>query len=349
MTSHWPLFLSAHLAKLGLSMSISPKELLYGHTVFPYSTARMGRRETERLAKNIIERDGKSLTVLVQSASIGRGAPKFCNSCVVDDLKHLGETYWHRRHNLPFIQRCSVHGELLLAPPLRNTSKGISVTKLPEECTGEEVYKWLPESLSSALMQLSIDCLDGRARQEELAWRREYRRIAEAHGYPRQGTGLSSSSVLASFKSFYGDEFLASAGLNFDPLAACAWPILLLRSGYETSTSTPRHLLLHAFLENSSAPIPIRANQPGKKPKNLPKADELLAKRVREVIAELPPGTRITVTELMKRAGGWAVFRHNRKAMPRTNQVVQGFRISNFSERQVGRRPYWRKRLGLEK
>lgn len=330
-------------------MSISPKELLYGHTVFPYSTARMGRVETERLARNVIELEGKSLTVLVQSASVGRGAPKFCQSCVVDDLRHLGETYWHRRHNLPFIQQCSVHGELLLALPLRNTPKGISVTKLPEECTGEVVYKWLPESLSSALMQLSIDCLEGRARQDELAWRREYRRIAEAHGFPRQGTGLSRSSVLAGFKSFYGEEFLTSAGLNFDPLAPGAWPILLLRSGYEISTSTPRHLLLHAFLENSSAPTAIRANQPGKKPKDLPKADELLAKRVRDEIAGLPLGTRITVTELLKRAGGWAVFRHNRVVMPKTSKVVQDFRQTEFSERQAGRRPYWRKRLGLEK
>lgn len=349
MSSQWPLFLSSHLAVLAKAMSLTSLGLLYDHTVFPYSTARMGPFETKRLARNIIELRGKSLTVLVQSASVGRGIPRYCQACIDDDLSHYGESYWRRRHNLPFIQRCSIHGELLLALPVKKHSAAIAVTRLPEECDGLVVKELLPDPTASVLMDLSIGCLEAMDRREELEWRQEYRQLAERKGYPRQGCGFSSLSVLTAFRQFYGEELLDSAGLNFLPTETNAWPIMLLRSGYEVAATTARHLLVQTFLEHSDVPIPMQITAPGRKRRDIALEDKLLAREVRRVIAKLPAGTRISVTELLVRAGGWAVFRHNRKAMPRTNQVVQDFRITNFSERQVGRRPYWRKRLGLEK
>lgn len=349
MSSQWPLFLSSHLAVLAEVMSLTSLGLLYEHTVFPYSTARMDPFATKRLARNIIELSGKSITVLVQSASLGRGIPRYCRACINDDLSQYGESYWHRRHNLPFIQRCSIHGELLLALPVKNHSAAIAVTLLPEECDGHVVKELLPEPTASTLMDLSIGCLEGMDRRAELEWRQEYRRLAERKGYPRQGCGFSSLSVLTAFKQFYGEELLDSAGLNFLPTAINAWPVLLLRSGYAVAATTARHILLQTFLEHSDVPVRMQTTAPGRKRRDIALEDKLLAREVRRVIAKLPAGTRISVTELVVRAGGWAVFRHNRKAMPRTNQVVQDFRITNFSERQVGRRPYWRKRLGLEK
>lgn len=330
-------------------MSIQAEDLLYRHTIFPYSTARMGRNETDRLAKNIIELGGKSIVVLVQSASVGKGAPRYCRSCIIEDLRQRGESYWHRQHNVPFIQRCNIHGELLLAIPAKK-SAAFTVTRLPEECEGLLVRELLPESISSVLMQLSIDCLENLDRREELDWRRGYRQLAEMKGFPRQGTGLSSLSVLSAFQQFYGDELLESAGLNYPPTEFNAWPVLLLRSGFEIATTTARHLLMQVFLEFSDSPALIpSATQPGRKPRDIARTDELLAQKVQEVIASLSTGTRITVTELLKHAGGWGVFKHRRLEMPRTNQLVLDFRLTDFSERQAGRRPYWRKRLGLEK
>lgn len=350
MSSYWPLFLSSHLAVLAEGMSLKPADLLYGHTVFPYSTARMGRHETDRLARNIIELGGKSLAVLVQSASVGKGTPRYCHSCIVEDLQRYGESYWHRRHNLPFIQRCSIHDELLFALPPKRKSTALVVTRLPEECDGQVVRELLPEPISSTLMRLSINCLEGLDRRDELGWRREYRRLAELKGYPREGTGLSSLSVLTAFKQFYGEALLKSAGLNYQSAATNTWPILLLRSGYVVATTTAKHLLIQAFLEHSGSPARMPSStRPGRKPRDIAREDELLAQKVNKVIAGLSIGTRISVTELLTQAGGWAIFKHHRTAMPRTNQVVLDFRLTDFSERQTGRRPYWRKRLGLEK
>lgn len=347
MSSTWPLFLSSHLAVLAEAMSLTAEGLLYGHTMFPYSTARMGPLETARLAKNIIELRGKSLAVLVQSAAIGGGLPRFCHACIQEDLAYYGESFWHRRHNLPFIQRCSVHGESLLAPPMKANSAAIAVTRLPEECEGYLVREQLAQSTASVLMHLSIGCLEERGWREELEWRQEYRQLAEAKVFPRQGTGLSGSSLLYAFKQFYGEAFLQGAGLDFDPAEQNAWPILLLRTGYSGATSTPRHLLVQAFLESSTAPASRPAAPPGKKLINRAVADASLEKKVRAVIAGLSVGSRISVSELLTRAGGWAIFRHNRRAMPLTSKAVLEFRGSDFSERQLGRRPYWRKRLGL--
>jgi hypothetical protein len=54
---------------------------------------------------------------------------------------------------------------------------------------------------------------------------------------------------------------------------------------------------------------------------------------------------RLTVQELLTELGVWQLFRHNRTQFPLLAERLARFRASNQSARQVGLRPYWRRRL----
>jgi len=50
-------------------------------------------------------------------------------------------------------------------------------------------------------------------------------------------------------------------------------------------------------------------------------------------------GTRITVTQLLAQLEILQPVRHHRKALPQTQAAIEEFRRSEFSARQIGRRP----------
>ena len=47
---------------------------------------------------------------------------------------------------------------------------------------------------------------------------------------------------------------------------------------------------------------------------------------------------RLTVQELLRTIGIWEKFRHNRGEFPKTNALLQAFKASDQSERQLGKR-----------
>jgi hypothetical protein len=53
---------------------------------------------------------------------------------------------------------------------------------------------------------------------------------------------------------------------------------------------------------------------------------------------------RTTVAELLTHAGVWSKYRHNRAHFPELKALIQQFRTSEQSERQVGKRLRWRKK-----
>lgn len=244
----------------------------------------------------------------------------YCPECVREDIHAFGESYWHRQHNLPFIDKCPVHQSLLFAIPKRHLT--FSAATPPDECGGEAVKSLLgPSPVSSWLAQQSIATLRSTFRQSVEAWSVKYREIAEYRGFPRVGAGLCGHSFSAALLKFYGDAFFRRHGWSFE-LNSRSWPSIMLRQGNSCEMVTGKHLVIQAFLLFGPTPQKLKTGKPGPKTSSHDELDSQMAGRLAERLAKEPvrgrPSARVILTEL----GLWEPYRHQRQVLPRTRALV---------------------------
>ena len=347
--SQWPMLLSTHLEVFANATGISARDFLYSHTAFPYSTRFMSQSETDRQEENLLVHNGKSLFVLIQAATTGGYSLRFCPRCIETDLDLFGESYWHRTHNLPLVELCGIHKVRLMTPVARNATKRTGIPIPPDECLGAPVAVRFSFETATRIGQLSEASLSTRNRQALDAWLGSYRETALARKFPQQGCGLASQTFSASLLEFYGRPTLESAGLLFQP-SSSAWPALMVRERCAVRCVTAKHLLLQTFLESEQEPASdIKYAQAGRKPKNYSALDKGLARQLGRALIELRTGnTRVTLRDLLNKVDAWETFRHHRTSLPKTACLVETFKSSEFSARQVGRRPR-RKTLAASK
>ena len=211
-----PLLLSQRLEAIAHATRATPLELLHHHTPFRYITAFMSPKETDRFAETIIDGSQGNLASLVQSVTIGGRQARYCPDCRTEDLATFGDSYWHRKHNLPFIDYCHRHSTALHELP--NSLGGFAVAGLPEdysgiaiECAESNAAPWLEEQ--------SIATLQTRFRRSVEDWYGIYRELAIQRGFPRATTGLCAKSLSNGLQEFFGADFFQK--LNW-PLTGCS-------------------------------------------------------------------------------------------------------------------------------
>jgi len=334
--SSWPFLINSRLDAFAENQDVCATELLFNHTVFPYVTAFMSQGETERLVKVVLGGADNRSVVLCQSATVGGFSLRYCPVCLKEDLNDYAEAYWHRSHILPFVQVCDKHGHPLLQN--KNTRRNLSchITTLPGEESAESKRCYCSSLVADAICKLSTQLLLTRERIEPTDWIHLYRVLAKSRGFPQQGNGFSNQSFLNGFRSFYSTELLG-VSLTWRTTHN-AWPVLMLREGGAPPFVTAKHVLLQVFLENAELPEKVAAIKPGKKPTDLYEFDRKLSLKLQLSLGRLEEGTRLTVTELLKKIGCWQFFRHNRQHLPISASLVEEFRKTEFSERQIGRR-----------
>lgn len=92
------------------------EDLIFANTMYPFYTAFLNY---ERVLKILEGMKGSNNMNECQMAGINsqpcnHDFLRFCPSCVKDDLKMFGETYWHRLHQVSGVFLCPVHNEMLL-------------------------------------------------------------------------------------------------------------------------------------------------------------------------------------------------------------------------------------------
>jgi len=333
--SHWPLFFQNQIPLIASAMAMPASELLFKHTPFPYVTAFISAEQTLRLAKYYCQSQRQNSSALSQSASTGGISARYCDACIAEDIGEVGEDYWHRSHNLPFVTRCWKHGLRLKAPERKGA--GLSITGLPHEQHGVAVRSLFDEHIHSLVEPASIALLESTLRQPTKEWQRHYRQIAEQRGFPRQGRLLSSMAIIKGVITYFGDNQLIHAGVEVSDKRS-PWPAMLLRLN-ETSNIAAKHILMQIYLQNASAPEPVTTSEPGPQPLNCQRMDPVFASAIRKHLSKLAIGTRITVTQLLSQLDILQPVRHHRKKLPLTSAAIEAFRHTQFSERQTGRRP----------
>ena len=134
-----PSFLGASpLHELAQLFRLSPEDLLWNHTTFPYATAKMQHQYYESALANALgsAKQMVGFGAVTQNVTAGLAYRKYCDLCVKDERERHRESFWHRSHNLPGVWLCTRHDTFLRQTSLPVSSSGHMDKALPHECTG---------------------------------------------------------------------------------------------------------------------------------------------------------------------------------------------------------------------
>jgi len=232
------------LEELGRQCGMSPLDLLYGHTVFPYALAYSFPETAQRIEARLYlpsRVSGYNVSALGQGFS---RVLKFCPACVQQEVSLLGEPYWHREHQLAGVTVCITHS----TPLVRHVPQTGSQYSHPGEFEEEVVRCDLDLDIRMRIAELSSLLL--KLHKPLPPPYEDYRIRAASAGYVKIGRLLASAYVSRDLHHFYGDEYLKETRCAFPPENRIAWPALLLRPSIQHNCfSTLRHILLQVFLE----------------------------------------------------------------------------------------------------
>ncbi len=345
--SNTSFLMSGDLVQLGILTGLDAMELLEQHTMLPYAIAFMPPDEQIRLRakalKSIVGAD--CLGSLTKNISHGVPFRRICPDCINDERHRYGETYWHRAHLLPAVLICAIHGtRLRVSPiPLRGHTHTNSI-ELPDNvqttaCEGQHDVAVLNEV---KLLSIQALCRKIYASGE---WPLLYRNMVVSKGYELAAGTVAGRMFSLDLHRFLGESLLTSAGCNFPLQRLNPWPSLMVRENIRIPFATPKHILIQAFFKlanNSDGEFGYP--RPGRKIGDYRTSDEAACNHIKAVLESSKLSeTRYTVQELLQGAGVWSAFKHDRSRFPRTYVLIQEFRSSDQSERQIGLRSRWRK------
>ena len=151
------LAFSAYLAEIAGALNMAPGDLLDRHTSFRFVTAFMSRQDVQRMARVLLSSTAITISTVIHAVTRGGLQPRYCPSCVEDDLARYGESYWHRCHNLPFVVSCPIHQLPLMQ--IKPLGYGVAIRCLPDECAGEQVTTVLNGAVACWLESKSQGCI----------------------------------------------------------------------------------------------------------------------------------------------------------------------------------------------
>lgn len=331
------------IAELG---RIPLEQLVHEHTVFPYVTAFMSNAQAHSMHADVLRLSDVRVMTLARSARNGTAPLRYCSDCASHDSAVYGETYWHRTHLLPAVYVCPIHRTRLISVDASNFWEDASILQPIGRRSATEAYS----DVEVAPAVASAATLDRRWGHRD-DWPTQYRTIALSKGYRLPSGDVAGQQLDSDLFAFYGAPLLRKLGFVEGNETMVSWPRLMLRPAPGVPFAPLRHILLSVFLEACEARKAKADYQlPGPKLVAFDLVDAQFAEIVRIAWDETSRlGDRVTVQALLSKAGIWSRFRHHRKNLPLTDSVVQLFRISEQSERQVGRRAIWRKKIGINK
>lgn len=344
--------LGDNIGGLAHRAGLERSEFLFKHTMFPYAVAYMAPETQEQLAsKALAPRPGEdSLSSITKNVSHGVAYRRVCSKCIAENMQQYGESYWHRKHMLPGVLVCIRHGEPLLETSieLRGRSHQSSVALPHEVLDLRKPPTALPREVSMRIAEVSAQALEGKAPRSQ-DWLSCYREQAQSKGYLLPSGDVAGTLAAHVLRNHFGKQYLAMTGCPVADNPRNTWPTLMFRPRNENNFATPKHVLMQVFLETGPERVDAKTTvyrAPGKRPRDYRQMDVKTAVKVRALIQQLALAkTRMTVQALLLQAGAWSAFKHHRAQFTETVALLEEFKQSEQAERQIGGRPYWRKRL----
>ena len=192
----------------------------------------------------------------IKTAIINRLVPtlylRFCPACLTEDLSKYGEAYWHRLHQAPGVMVCPVHEEVLLnsSVPKKTTHEYAYVAARPENCKIPRPSSVPSKNTMRSYVELANDAtwlLNNNLTNVNSNWlQQQYLVLLIIHNLCRPTARyVRNQKLLDSFRSFYGEEFLAQ-----DPFGVESeeWLARIVRKPRRKGLHPMKHLMLMRLL-----------------------------------------------------------------------------------------------------
>lgn len=344
--------LGDNIGSLAHRAGLERSEFLFKHTMFPYAVAYMAPETQEQLASKALAPRPRedSLSSITKNVSHGVAYRRVCSKCIAENMQQYGESYWHRKHMLPGVLVCIRHGEPLLETSieLRGRSHQSSVSLPHEVLDLRKSPTALPREFSLRIAAISGEALEGKSLRSH-DWLSCYREQAKSKGYVLPSGDVAGTLAAHVLRNHFGQQYLAMTGCPVGDDPRNTWPTLMFRPRNENNFATPKHVLMQVFLETGPGKVDAKTTvyrAPGKRARDYRQMDVKTALKVRAQIQQLALAkTRMTAQALLLQAGAWSAFKHHRAQFTETAALLEEFKQSEQAERQIGGRPYWRKRL----
>lgn len=344
--------LGDNIGSLAHRAGLERSEFLFNHTMFPYAVAYMAPEIQAQLASKALTPRPRadSVSSITKNVSHGVAYRRVCPKCIAENMQQYGESYWHRKHMLPGVFVCIRHGEPLLdtSIELRGRSHQSSVALPHEVLDLRKPPTALPREVSMRIAEISGEALEGKSPRSH-DWLSCYREQAKSKGYVLPSGDVAGTLAAHVLCNHFGQQYLAMTGCPVGDDPRNTWPTLMFRPRNENNFATPKHVLMQVFLETGPGKVDAKTTvyrAPGKRARDYRQMDVKTAVKVRAQIQQLALAkTRMTAQALLLQAGAWSAFKHHRAQFTETAALLEEFKQSEQAERQIGGRPYWRKRL----
>ncbi len=101
--------------------TISLEKLLLDHTLFRFRTLFMPPKQKQECLSRFCGGEDIQPALLALSKSYREHSPRYCPLCVQDEIKKLGEPYFHCEHQISILSLCPVHYCRLVPVKMKTT------------------------------------------------------------------------------------------------------------------------------------------------------------------------------------------------------------------------------------
>lgn len=124
-----------------LTKNMTMEELLVGHTMYPFYGRFIDGNRRNAAFQALLSMDG-DFSKLFSVPNLRKGEHRYmryCPACVLNDREKHGETYWHRLHQMRYVDLCPIHGcNLIDSSVSLDTTKSVNLVSAEEAVLLEE-------------------------------------------------------------------------------------------------------------------------------------------------------------------------------------------------------------------
>ena len=265
------------IANLPLHHPYTSEGLILNHTMFPLYTAFLPPRRAENILSDMHGHGGRAVYLrsgLMASSVVANRYLKFCPMCVIEERKRLGESYWHRLHQVHGVQICLRHRYPLRDSTVPTTSFNRHEFVVSNEQTCEvtedkiermggheppSIDTWIPEQVDNSQSNQSLSereftlaanvdrLLRTRYPNRSMEWfHQQYLQKLQQRGIATTNGRIDQEALSEALVSFYGVPYLKAAQ-SLPESQSQNWISEMARKPRKTFHPI-RHLLFMQFL-----------------------------------------------------------------------------------------------------
>ena len=232
---------------------ISAISLLQNNTPYNYFKAFLPSERKEKLRDAMLNTDCKNASII---AGLGTDLTmfktlRFCPECIKEDIKNMGEAYWHTIHQIPGVLICPYHNTLTenSTIPINDLNKS-SYSFLDDEFCLNNIQTSFCDNTREKLFLISskiLECLNLNYDINLSIIKEVYEDYLIYKGYMHPSKRLYREKITTDFIGFYGEDVLSILRYDIALEKKNNWLFRLIKNP-ELEGNPIRHILLMLFL-----------------------------------------------------------------------------------------------------